>query len=49
MARKLRAQPIGVCYHVVTRIAHREFMFDETERDIVVGLVRELPSARIAG
>ena len=39
MARKLRVQPTGVCYHVVTRIAHREFMFDETERDIVVGLV----------
>ena len=39
MARKLRVQPTGVCYHVVTRIAHREFMFDETERDIVVGLI----------
>ena len=42
MARKLRVQPDGVCFHVVSRIAHREFMFDETERDIVVGLLRKV-------
>lgn len=41
MARKLRVQPNGVCFHVVSRIAHREFMFDETERDIVVELLRK--------
>ena len=44
MARKLRAQPDGVCYHVVSRIAHREFMFDDVERDIVVGLLRKVSS-----
>ena len=44
MARKLRAQPDGVCYHVVSRIAHREFMFDDAERDIVVGLLRKVSS-----
>lgn len=42
MARKLRVQPNGVCFHVVSRIAHREFMFDETERDIVVGLLHKV-------
>ena len=39
MARKLRYQPENVCYHVVTRIAHREFFFDDVEKDIVVKLI----------
>lgn len=42
MARKLRIQPENVCFHVVTRIAHREFFFDETERDIIVRLIRNV-------
>ena len=40
MARKLRYQPENVCYHVVTRIAHREFMFDDEEKGIVIDFVR---------
>lgn len=40
MARKLRYQPENVCYHVVTRIAHREFIFDDAEKDIVVEFIR---------
>jgi len=39
MARKLRYQPENVCYHVVTRIAHREYFFDETEKEIVLKLI----------
>ena len=39
MARKLRYQPENVCYHVVTRIAHREFFFDDAEKDIIAGLI----------
>lgn len=42
MARKLRSQPGNVCYHVVTRIAHREFFFDETEKEIVVQKIRNV-------
>ena len=40
MARKLRVQPEDVCFHVVTRIAHKEFFFDADEKDIVFGLIR---------
>lgn len=40
MARKLRYQLENVCYHVVTRIAHREFMFDDEEKGIVIDFVR---------
>lgn len=40
MARKLRVQPENVCFHVVTRIAHKEFFFDDDEKDIVFGLLR---------
>lgn len=39
MARKLRYQPENVCYHVVTRIAHREFFFDDAEKEIVHKLI----------
>ena len=44
MARKLRVQPEDVCFHVVTRIAHKEFFFDDDEKDIVVGLLRAAES-----
>lgn len=44
MARKLRVQPEDVCFHIVTRIAHKEFFFDEDEKDIVVGLIRAVES-----
>ena len=44
MARKLRLQPDDVCFHIVTRIAHKEYFFDEDEKDIVVGLMRNAAS-----
>ena len=42
MARKLRYQPENVCYHVVTRIAHREFFFDDDEKNIIVRMIRNV-------
>lgn len=42
MARKIRYQPENVCYHVVTRIAHREFFFDDAEKEIVLRLIRNV-------
>lgn len=42
MARKIRYQPKNVCYHVVTRIAHREFFFDDAEKEIVLRLIRNV-------
>lgn len=44
MARKLRVQPNDACFHVVTRIAHREYFFDAEEKSIVVGLIRAAES-----
>ena len=42
MARKIRCQPENVCFHVVTRIAHREFFFDDSEKAIVLRQIRNV-------
>ena len=42
MARKIRYQPENVCFHVVTRIAHKEFFFDDSEKAIVLRLIRNV-------
>ena len=42
MARKIRYQPENVCFHVVTRIAHKEFFFDDSEKAIVLRQIRNV-------
>lgn len=42
MARKLRYKPENVCYHVVTRVAHRDFMFDDADKSVIVTMIRKV-------
>ena len=42
MARKIRYQPENVCFHVVTRIAHKEFFFDDSEKAIILRQIRNV-------
>lgn len=42
MARKLRYKPENVCYHVVTRVAHRDFIFDSDVKSMIVKMIRQV-------
>lgn len=42
MARKLRYKPENVCYHVVTRVAHRDFIFDADVKFMIVKMIRQV-------
>lgn len=42
MPRMKRVQPRNALFHAVSRVAHKEFFFDEKERDIIVDEMRRV-------
>ena len=40
--RKKRSFKVNRCYHLISRIAHRAFFFDEGEKDRFVNLIRRV-------
>ena len=45
--RKKRQFKAGRCYHLVSRIAHRAFFFDEEEKNRFVELLPLMPAYRL--
>ena len=40
--RKKRVVQAGKCYHLVSRVAHKAFFFDDEEKDRAVALMRRV-------
>ena len=40
--RKKRSFKVNRCYHLISRIAHRAYFFDEGEKDRFVNLIRRV-------
>ena len=40
--RKKRSFKVNRCYHLISRIAHRAYFFDEEEKDRFVNLIRRV-------